>query len=133
MGYESKVYIHCDKNAYNRIKNYLNKYTPDTISKVTWGINTKEEYLIEYDWVKWYENDPTYFPEVDKIMSVLSELEEDETKGSFGYLRIGEDYEDIETRWNDEFYRLYPQIDLYRDDNVKDMEEIKEQSEDIEL
>lgn len=127
MGYESKIYIHCDKNAYNKLENifWSNGYfTPDKISGEVEEEHNIISYLIEYDWVKWYEDNPEYYPEVDEIMSILSELEKDNSKGSFGYLRIGEEYEDVETRCNDEKYRLYPQIDLYRDSKLQNMKEI---------
>lgn len=112
MGYRSKVYIYCDKKCYEELKETIKtELCPDKLYK------NDNNYLIEYEWVKWYED----YPEIETIMAILEELQDDEEKGKFGYLRLGEDYEDVERFSNDEDYTLFPKQELYKNDDMKNM------------
>ncbi len=54
------------------------------------------------DYLKWYTDDPEYFPEVDFIEKLLSELEDED----FRVIRIGEDNDDTDVRgtfWENPF------------------------------
>jgi len=44
--------------------------------------------------LKWYTCDPKYYPEIDFMENLLSDLDED----NFRFIRIGEDYSDTEVR-----------------------------------
>ena len=48
-----------------------------------------ECFFTRYDYVKWYEA----YPCVAKIESAMRKIEDDE---SFGFMRVGEDYNDVE-------------------------------------
>ena len=55
-----------------------------------------------WDYLKWYTDDPVYFPEVDFIEKLISELPYED----FRFIRIGEDYDDTEMRggfWENPF------------------------------
>ncbi|MBD5626229.1 MAG: hypothetical protein HDQ90_01800 [Desulfovibrio sp.] len=55
-----------------------------------------------WDYLKWYTDDPVYFPEVDFIEKLLAELSNED----FRFIRIGEDCDDIEMRgsfWKNPF------------------------------
>ena len=55
-----------------------------------------------WDSIKWYSDEPVYYPEIDFIEQLLSELDEDD----YRFIRIGEDYDDTEVRgdfWDNPF------------------------------
>ncbi|WP_165075992.1 MULTISPECIES: hypothetical protein [unclassified Desulfovibrio] len=55
-----------------------------------------------WDYLKWYDDDPAHFPEVDFIEKLMSELPYED----FRFIRIGEDYDDTELRggfWENPF------------------------------
>lgn len=47
-----------------------------------------------WEYLKWYRDEPEYYPEVDFIDKLMAELEEED----FRFIRIGEDYDDTEVR-----------------------------------
>ena len=48
-----------------------------------------ECFFTRYEYVKWYET----YPQVDKIEAAMRKIEDVE---SFGFMRVGEDYNDVE-------------------------------------
>ena len=55
-----------------------------------------------WGYIKWYTDDPVYYPEVDFIEKLLAELDEED----FRFIRIGEDYDDTDVRgtfWENPF------------------------------
>ena len=48
-----------------------------------------ECFFTRYEYVKWYDS----FPCVNKIMSAMDNIEDED---SFGFMRVGEDYDDVE-------------------------------------
>lgn len=102
MGYRSEVKIVAGKTAAKAIKRVIKKFnmTPDKIR-----VNEKGETLIEWDWLKWYEDDPDEFPEVSAIMAVVDKyISLDPFKitvdTGMEYCRAGEDTTDTEYRSN---------------------------------
>lgn len=66
-----------------------------------------------WDWVKWYSGDVAYYPEIwfmDKF------LEEADVKDYY-FIRIGENYEDIEQRGQDfdNVFAMYPVCNIVFD------------------
>lgn len=55
-----------------------------------------------WDYLKWYDDDPAHFPEVDFVEKLMAELD----AADFRFIRIGEDYDDTEVRggfWENPF------------------------------
>lgn len=104
MGYRSDVYIKCEKNAFEEIRNAYTKhdFAPSKIMK-----NQNDEFTLIWDSVKWYD----HFEEVIEIEKVLRKLNSEHREDNFGdesydflaynFVRIGEDYGDVETKTND--------------------------------
>ena len=109
MGYRNEVAIKCETKAYERFKVVLadNNFKPDKV------LFDDGDYIIYFDWVKWYED----YPEVNAIYDVMNQLD-DEHDGhddlSYKFLRLGEDDADKEERTNDYDIELWPirKIDL---------------------
>ena len=49
-----------------------------------------ECFFTRYEYVKWYDS----FPSVNKIRSAMDNIEDGD---SFGFIRVGEDYDDVES------------------------------------
>ncbi len=112
MSYESKVYICCEESLFNKIEKDIREIGPDRISR-----NSAGDYLIEFDsWVSWNEK----HPEEHRIIKVLREAQNDVTKGFFGYLRIGEEVDDVYAFCNNYEYSLTYIRTLYRDETIQD-------------
>ena len=115
MGYRSDVRIRTTKEGYEVMKNFVEKYIKEKELKGTdWNllehaIKTEMEGIITLDWnyMKWYEGEKGY-EDVDAIMKSLDILDE---KGiDYQYMRIGEEIDDIDERWeinNDSFDSFY--------------------------
>jgi|TARA_R100000482_G_C5130975_1_gene151873 hypothetical protein len=98
MGYRSEVSIVtrkdnkelCDilKAEYEQDKDLWDIFEEGTIKMYN---GQKEEILyVQCDYVKWYDGYKT----VDDIMSAISRIEDEE---SYGFVRIGEEWNDVET------------------------------------
>ena len=115
MGYRSEVAIRCQDNAFTKFKNAWGEFTPDKI------VCRKDDNLIYWDWVKWYED----YPDVSAVERVMSELDkydnEEAIDKGFGYrfMRLGEDDSDIETRENNYEIQLW----MIRKIDLSDFEE----------
>ena len=100
MGYRSDVAIACQKNAYKKIKEAYEKgyVKPDRLLK-----NDPEGLIMVcFNDIKWFNG----YEDIDAIEDVLNELDEGdeddiwEAELGYHFLRIGEDYGDVEERAN---------------------------------
>lgn len=116
MGYCSDVRIRTSKKGYEELKNYVDKVIYSKRNSLerynTYDYNllnhtdlqkdvkvqyaneeSRDEVYIGFNYVKWYDG----YEDVDAIMDGLDHLEE---KGySYHFIRIGEDYDDIEEKY----------------------------------
>lgn len=108
MGYRSDVGIKCGENAYKMFEpvikgdGFNNWFIPNTVYK-----DSNNNYTFIWEWVKWYDE----FDEVQNIEHVMDMLDDiadyDNDKGyGYHFIRIGEEYDDIEERYTDylDFY-----------------------------
>lgn len=108
MGYYSEVGIALKKDDFNDLLKaaetvndiHIRQQTLDFIrSNILHEL--EEAVILKWDSVKWY----SCFPEVKLIEKFLDDVEE------YEFIRIGESYTDVETRWSDELGYL----DIRRD------------------
>lgn len=98
MGYRSDVGIKCNKKAYEMFVEAAkaNDIMPDHVYK-----NSCSEYTLFWNCVKWYD----HYSDVQSIENVMQKLDEmhEVYEDFLGYkfIRIGEEFGDIETRTND--------------------------------
>lgn len=97
MSYNSNVVISCGVNVFNKIKAVWEDQKPDRVAYN----NELKLYYMEWDCTKWYDHDPAYFPTVSQIMNIVNEYRKlivaaEDTDNELSFLRIGEDYSDIE-------------------------------------
>jgi hypothetical protein len=115
MGYRSDVRIRTTKEGYEVMKKFVENYVKEKELKGTdWNllehaIKTEMEGIITLDWnyMKWYEGIDGY-EDVNAIMKSLDELSERDI--DYQYMRIGEEKDDIDERWNinnDSFSSFY--------------------------
>lgn len=108
MGYRSEVGIKCGENAYKMFEQAIKDdgfntwFVPNTVYK-----DSNNNYTLSWEWVKWYDE----FDEVQNIEHVMDMLDDiadyDNDKGyGYHFIRIGEEYDDIEERYTDylDFY-----------------------------
>ena len=106
MGYRSDVRIRTTKEGFEVMKKYVENYIKEKgldsnynlLNSNHVGI-TEAEDSITLDWtdLKWYEGINGY-EDVDAIMNSLYELSEKDI--DYQYMRIGEEDDDIEEKWN---------------------------------
>lgn len=102
MGYRSDVKIITTKEGWNMLDSVVRKMagiTPANQYTETWLTDESHTTIIarnyvlgEWEWFKW----STWDDEVDVFMDTLNDLEEKEEP--YRFVRIGEDYNDIE-KW----------------------------------
>lgn len=106
MGYRSEVAIKCKEDAYKMLKDVCERvdFKPDTIFK------DDNQYILHWDWVSWDDVDER----VEEIKNTLRKLDElhnpldTENAGySYKFIRLGDEYEDIEEISNDLNISLY--------------------------
>jgi hypothetical protein len=103
MGYYSNVAVTMKKANYEKMVEEMRGKDDDHFNYLLEEMIIHEkpgyDYVqIELNSVRWYENDPKYFPEVDFVMNYLRQLgERDET---YHIARIGEDPEDFEVDYH---------------------------------
>ena len=99
----SDVAIAMKQTDYEKLQKAIEELDEDTKEDVTHfmkGVSlevsseNKEYVILKWEWVKWYD----YFPEVEFILNFLEEIEK------YDYIRIGEDYDDIECEFNSDDY-----------------------------
>ncbi len=91
MGYRSEVAISFDESA-----DKLFKQNAEMIPELKQLINDAQladSGKYHWDWVKWYDS----YTEIDAVMTFLDFLETLDYE-SYGFIRIGEETEDMETR-----------------------------------
>lgn len=132
MGYRSNVYVKTTTEGYilierfnNTIENKLEK--PLTGAEI--HVTTKGFYKIEFSDVKWYEGS---FKDVDNFMKSLDILTEQEIPWAF--IRIGEEYDDVECKYNwtddmpDELADFHPNITIH-DGEWSDYKEVENETD----
>lgn len=102
MGYYSLVGIKCELRAYERFEKVFKDYptiTPDEISK------SGHLYNLKWNSIKWYNG----YEDIDAVENVMDWLDEHDEKVGYGYsfIRLGEEYSDIEERENSTDMDLY--------------------------
>ena len=146
MGYRSDIRIVTSKEGFEKlsefVKNYLkeNKEDYNLLEECDIKQEGKEQCYLGWNCVKWYEYDYT---DVDAIMKGLEHLGENEY--SYRYMRIGENYDDIEEQSYDgekdkEIYLEYPSMvrefdDEYLKEQIKDkiLDNLEENKESIDI
>lgn len=104
MGYRSSVRIITSKRGFDKLKEYsrdmYQKSMPDStfdiIEDCGHVITGKNFVELDFDDVKWYEGS---YADVDSIMDALDKINEEGYAYSYG--RIGEEYGDVELRYNE--------------------------------
>lgn len=91
MSYYSQVGLCLEKKSFNELKKRLEKY--DYMLKDGFCTITVFDDVVVCNWdcIKWYD-----FDEINIIKNFLSELSEQEI--DYSLVRIGEEYEDVETQ-----------------------------------
>ena len=108
MGYRSDVRIRTTKKGYEVMKNFVEKYIKENVSKDAQGLDwnllnsaeiTEAGNSITLDWenIKWYDGIDGY-QDVDAIMNSLNELSDKNI--DYQYMRIGEENDDIDEKWS---------------------------------
>lgn len=103
MGYYSNVAITIKKANYEKMVEEMRAKNDEHFDWLLYEMTLHEKPDCDYvqiglDSVKWYENDPEHFPEVDFVMKYLHQLRErDET---YHIAKIGEDTADFEVDYH---------------------------------
>ena len=99
MGYRSEVAIKCQPKAWIELEKTIRKhgFIPDRVFRTQYGYTS-----VYWDCVKWYE----CFPEVAEINALLDDFDIRHDIGKpdelgYHFIRIGEDFEDVESKCND--------------------------------
>lgn len=131
MGYRSEIRIITSKEGYEKLNEFVEQYLKDTeednlLKECDIKNIGKEQCYFGWNDIKWREND---FKDVDAIMEGLNYLGENEY--SYRYMRMGENYDDIEEQFYDgekdkDICLEYPSlIREFDDEYVKDLIEEK--------
>lgn len=104
MGYYSEVGLVLSRNGVEKLHNKLkpNNITEKTRKYVEILLQCTDEHTIDnkgdeswyWDGIKWYEDDPEHFPEVNFLCEFMNEIDEHD----YLFIRIGEEDTDIERR-----------------------------------
>lgn len=130
MGYRSDVRIITSKKGFEKLSDFVKKY----LEKIDKDLNEhnllkaldietigKGQCYFGWNYLKWYDG----YPEVDAINEGLDYLGENEY--SYRFMEIGEDYDDVEHKYNDgekdkDIILEYPSmIREFDDDYIKDL------------
>ena len=120
MGYRSEVGIKCGENAYKMFEQAIKDggfntcFVPDTVYK-----DSNNHYTLSWEWVKWYDEFDGV-QDIEHVMDILDGLADYDNDKGYGYhfIRIGEEYGDIEERYTD-------YLDFYVIRTIVDGDEIK--------
>lgn len=104
MGYRSEVCIKFSEQAADVLTTAckMNKHLKELVESADQG--SIEDHFLYFEYSKWYDS----YPEVEAIESILTELDEYD----YGFIRIGEEYEDVEERGEPWEYDLSVQRSL---------------------
>lgn len=127
MGYRSEIRIITSKEGYEKLNEFVEQYLKDTeednlLKECDIKNIGKEQCYFGWNDIKWREND---FKDVDAIMEGLNYLGENEY--SYRYMRMGENYDDIEEQFYDgekdeDIYLEYPSmIREFDDEYIKEL------------
>ena len=101
MGYRSEVVLAVNKEIIPEFLAYLATNEEARILVYSHADHMDQDYeqgghlLVSWSGIKWYES----YPEIAVIEKFTCELDADTDKGEmFRFIRVGEDYEDIEQR-----------------------------------
>ena len=97
MGYRSEVLIVTDliNQELVEILENENDYSEKLQFQIT-DVRTNKEIdclMIKWDYAKWYDG----YEDVDRIMNAINKIEDED---SFGFIRIGEEFVDVEVIGN---------------------------------
>ncbi|MDE6947579.1 MAG: hypothetical protein K2P14_10400 [Anaeroplasmataceae bacterium] len=97
MGYRSEVVLKTTTEGYLLFKKFNDSIKEPTDKPLAYMHIQKTEsgfYKISHDYLKWYES----YKDVENFMTMLNKLDDQEIP--YKFIRIGEDYNDIEIREN---------------------------------
>ena len=106
MGYRSNIRIRTTHEGFKVMKEFVENYIKENITKeelegYDWNLlnsaektETKNSITLDWQWLKWYDG----YKDVDAIMKSLDVLSDKDI--DYQYMRIGEESDDIEERWN---------------------------------
>ena len=100
MGYRSDIRIITSEKGFEELKKFVTKYLKEHNEDYNLLENCdikqegKKQCYFGWNYVKWYEND---YEDVDAIMEGLQHLSDKEY--SYRYMRIGEEYDDVEEQY----------------------------------
>lgn len=121
MGYRSDVTIRCSRGVYDKLYATWTEHElyPDRVFVEQYS--NEQAYVIQWDYIKWYDG----YEQIDAINAVLREcvaIEDPELK--FGFLRIGEDPDDVERITTDDYqYEVYLIREAEIDSGAKKLDE----------
>ena len=108
MGYRSEVGFACDPIVKEIIET-VSEWNSDLRQLLDDADDlTNDEYgRWRWDWVKWYDS----YPEINTMERIMQLAENAEAQGlsydSYGFIRVGEDYEDVEMKGAPSEFDLY--------------------------
>lgn len=108
MGYRSDVGIKCGERAFQKFERAYKDVAllPDKVLKGK-SYSGETEYLMLWEYVKWYAGFYDDVDAIEAVMNELDELDEPDFTDSYKFLRLGEEDTDVESRsnnWNVELY-----------------------------
>lgn len=118
MGYYSDVVIQCNEKAYDIIKEAYEGVgvKPCKILADAYG----KSRIIKFDSIEWR----TYLPDIVAISQAIDSLDNDKYAGdedyAYKFIRIGENYEDIEEKYNDIGLSMFGDLLVMMDIHIPD-------------
>lgn len=106
MGYRSDVRIRTTKEGLEIMEKFVEKYIKENVNEENLEgydynlLNSAEitentnSITLDWNYMKWYDR----YKDVDAIMKSLDELSNKDI--DYQYVRIGEEVDDVEERWN---------------------------------
>ena len=104
MGYCSQVAFAIDKELYAEHKLIHNDFPEIWESHPQYIQEQTGDYIIFYiDSIKWYD----HFPEISKAILFMNHLDDKALHERYGYMRLGEEFGDLDDRGDTSKYDLY--------------------------
>lgn len=119
MGYRSDVKIITTKEGWDMLDKAVKAASDITDDEIKWYLTRNDhckricngKYMLgEWEDIKWYD---WGCEDVSTFMKTLGQL--DESHIPYNFIRVGEDYEDIEMREGEEYDEHMPSLDLRRE------------------
>ena len=107
MGYRSSIHLGINSTALEEWLTHLatNPKAFEIIEGAVGGmIRAKYGVYLNWEYVKWYNS----YPEVKQVEAFLSKLENLDRDDEFSFLRLGEEFGDVENRGNSDHFEFYP-------------------------